>query len=130
MGCAERMPRYYVLAKGTKPLATTNNFPYPYEVALCFDVVRRPIGFAEGVGHGSAGGVFTVSEALEPKWRGHFSNATGEWLLPILEELARGCMPAKDELLEAAATRLGHEPESYEVQLSIADPHVRGGDGE
>lgn len=117
------MPRYHVLAKGTKPLALSNNYPWPYEIALCFDAVRLPVGFSEGVGHGFASGVFSVAEALEPKWREHFSHAAGEWLLPILENLALGVVPVEAEVLKAAAARLGREPETFDLQLSIADHH-------
>lgn len=117
------MPRYYVLAKGTKPVSKANNYPWPYEVALCFDTVRRPVGFAEGEGHGFASGVFSVAEALESKWKEHFSNAGGEWLLPILKNFALGVAPVEAELLRAAVARLGREPLTYDVQLSIADHH-------
>ncbi len=117
----ENMPRYYVLAKGTKPVSRSNNYPWPYEVALCFDAVQRPVGFAEGEGHGSAGGVFSVEEALGPKWRDHIQSAAGEWLLPTLEGMVKGHTPSKAELLAAASNRLGHEPTTYDVQLSIAD---------
>lgn len=114
------MPRYHVLAKGTRPVSHSNNTPWPCEIALCFEAVQRPVGFAEGAGHGSAGGVFSLAEALEPQWREHFASAAGEWLLPSLEQYSRGCPPNQADLLRIAAARLGHEPETYEVQLATA----------
>ena len=115
------MHLYYILAKGTKLLPYSNDFPWPYEIALCFNAVRSPVGFAEGVGHGSAGGVFTVAEALQLKWREHFSNARGEWLIPFLERLGEGAPLEKSELLNIAKAQLGHDAPSYEVPAAIAD---------
>jgi hypothetical protein len=80
----------YIMAKWTKPLAHANNFLWPYEIALCFDAVRRPVVFSGGVEHGSAGGAFAVAEALQPKLYAHFSNARGEWLIPYLARLGEG----------------------------------------
>ncbi|WP_440225287.1 hypothetical protein ACQQ2N_08535 [Dokdonella sp. MW10] len=52
-------PRFHILAAGTKPGADPA-VPWPYEISLCFDGVERPVGFAEGSGHCSAGNVFTA----------------------------------------------------------------------
>lgn len=108
------MPRYFVVAKGTKALPRANNYPWPYEVALCFDRVTKPVGFAEGEGHGSAGGLFSAHEALQPQWREHFVSARGEWLLPYIEHLAAGKQIDSAEVLSLAAAKLGRAPQSYE----------------
>jgi hypothetical protein len=83
---------------------------------LCFDPIAHPIGFAEGVGHGAVGGLFTAQEALQQQWREHFSFAQAEWLLPFIEQLAAGQSLNASELIALAASRLGHAPESYEHQ--------------
>jgi hypothetical protein len=108
------MSCYFILAKGTKTLPYANNFPWPYEVSICFDAVDRPVVFAEGVGHGAAGGVFTAQEALQPQWREHFALAKGEWLLPFIKQLAAGHLLNAPELLALAASKLGEAPQSYE----------------
>ena len=108
------MPRYFVLAKGTKLLPYANDFPWPYEVALCFERVDRPVGFAEGVGHGNGGGIFTAQEALQPQWHEHLSITNGEWLLPFIEQLAAGQSLPSKEMLSLATAKLGQAPESYE----------------
>lgn len=115
------MHRYYILAKGTKPLPHATDFPWPYEIALCFDAVQRPVVFSEGVGHSSVGGAFSVAEALESRWRKHFSNSRGEWLLPYLERIGEGASLDKRELLATSKVHLGHDPKSYEVQSAIAE---------
>lgn len=115
------MHRYYILAKRTKRLPHTNGFPWPYEIALCFDAVQRPVALSEGVGHGAAGGAFSVAEALQPKWHEHFSNARGEWLIPYLERLGEGASLDRNALLATSKAQLGHDPESYEVPPAIAE---------
>lgn len=93
----------------------------PYDIALCFDAVRRPVVFSEGVGHGSAGGAFSVAEALQPKWHEHFSNAQGEWLITYLERVRERASLDKSELLAISKAQLGHDPESYEVPPAMAE---------
>ncbi|MCP2067992.1 hypothetical protein [Pseudomonas laurylsulfatiphila] len=110
------MPRYFVLAKGTKALPLSGNYPWPYEVSLCFEAVAWPVGFSEGVGHGAAGGVFTAQEALHAKWREHIAAAKGEWLLPFIEQLAAGVHLDASSLLAIAAAKLGEPPEGYEFR--------------
>jgi hypothetical protein len=91
---------------------------------VCFEGVRRPIGFAEGSGHASSGGLFTAEEALQPSWREHFSLARGVWLLPYVMQLAAGDVPSQDEVLALATTSLGTVPASYEVPLDLAQREV------
>lgn len=114
------MHRYYILAKGWKPLAHANDFPWPYEISLCFDAVRHPVGFSEGVGYGSAGSVFSVAEALQPRWCEHFSNAHGEWLIPYLKRLGEGATVDLTELLTISRAHLGRDPDSYQVPPNMA----------
>lgn len=35
------MALYFDLAHGTKPLANAGNFPWPYDIAVCFELVSR-----------------------------------------------------------------------------------------
>jgi hypothetical protein len=65
--------------------------------------------------------VFSITEALEPRWREHFQNAQGEWLIPFLEQLGDGIHPDWSELLAISKARLGCDPEIFEVPSSIAD---------
>ncbi len=92
-----------------------SNYLWPYEVSLRFEPVDRPVGFAEGVGHGNAGGIFTAREALQLQWREHFTITHGEWLLPFIEQLAEGALFVPNEVVLSLATaNLGQTPESYE----------------
>lgn len=109
------MARYYVLAKGTKPLPSAADFPWPYEVALCFDEVASPVALSEGVGHGAAGGLFTAAEALKESWVKHIQFANGEWLVPVIEKLAQGAEIDSAAVIQSYITAHGHEPESFVV---------------
>jgi hypothetical protein len=110
------MPRYFVVAKGTKALPYAGNYPWPYEVSVCFEEVAKPIGWAVGVGHGNAGTLLSAAEALEPHWREHFASAQGEWLLPLLERLAAGGRLDQKEVLRIASANLGQEPGFHDVE--------------
>jgi hypothetical protein len=112
------LAKYFVLAKGTKPLPRTNDFPWPYEVAVCFETVPRPIGFSEGVGHGQAGGIFSAQDALGPTWKEHFSNAGGDWLLPFVRELAEGRSVSSAAVIKKYQELHGVEPQTYECNFS------------
>jgi len=109
------MARYFVLARGSKPLPYAGDFPWPYEISLCFDAVARPVGFVVGVGRDRPGTLLTPAEALEPHWEESFVNANGEWLLPFVARLAAGERLDRNEILRLSADTLGREPESYEV---------------
>jgi hypothetical protein len=110
------MPRYFVVAKGTKALPYAGNYPWPYEVGLSFDPVSQPVSLVVGVGQDRPGTRLTPAEALQPHWKESFLNANGEWLLPFLEQLAAGARLDPKEILALSAARLGREPESYEAQ--------------
>jgi hypothetical protein len=112
------VPRYFVVAKGTKALPYAGNYPWPYAISLCFEGVEKPLALAVGVGHGNAGSLLSAAEALEAHWREHFASAQGEWLLPFLEQVALGARLDQGQILALAAARLGKEPESYEQQAS------------
>ena len=109
------MARYHQLAHGEKP--TSSGFPYPYDVDLCLEGVASPVAFSEGVGHGAAGGLFTASEALEPRWREHLETARGLWLLPYIERLARGIAVEEAEVLREYRRIHGKEPGFYEIRV-------------
>jgi len=106
------VPRYFVVAKGTKALPYAGNYPWPYEVGISFDPVSRPVSLMVGVGQDRPGTLLTCAEALEPHWRESFASADGEWLLPFLE----GAKLDEKQILQLAAAKLGHAPDSYEVQ--------------
>jgi hypothetical protein len=110
------VPRYFVLAKGTKALPYAGNFPWPYEVGVSFDPVSRPVSLMVGVGQDRPGTLLTCAEALQPHWKESFVNAGGEWLLLFFEDALEGAQLDEKQILQLAAAKLGHAPESYEVQ--------------
>jgi len=72
------------------------------------------VAIAEGVAHGSAGGVFSVEEALAPVFARVFEGSNGEWLLPHLERMRAGRRYSEAELAGLFRERHGREPEVYE----------------
>ena len=112
------MALYFNLAHGTKPLTYSANFPWPFDVDICFEPVPHPIAFSEGVGHGSAGCAVSAVEAIESKWREHFEIANASWLLPYIERLAQGTALPRDEMLGRFLELNGKQPESYESKFS------------
>lgn len=107
------MPTWFNLAHGAKALAMSNNYPWPYDVDICFDDVASPVALSEGVGWGSAGCQLTALEALAGQWRAHFDITNGLWLIPYLERRASGIPLPKEEMLLEAEKRMGKPPESY-----------------
>ncbi len=107
------LPRFYTLAIGMAPREHAGDVEWPYEISLCFDGFERPVGFAEGSGHCSAGNVFTAEEALREHWRQHYVLAQGEWLIPYVHQLAQGIVPPRDALIALATQRLGRVPDSF-----------------
>lgn len=112
------MARYFNLAHGVKILKDAGNFKWPYDIDVCFEFVPHPIGFSEGVGHGSAGCAISAKEALDPKWREHFEVTNGEWLIPYIERLASGVPLPRDEMIAQFVSRARKQPESYESKFS------------
>jgi hypothetical protein len=104
--------RYYVLAKGVRPLPLSN-FHWPYEVSLCFEGVTHPVAFSEGVGHGAAGGVFAAGEALSPSWAQHISYAGAEWLIPFIERLESNSPVTDGEVIQIYLSKHNGPPESF-----------------
>ncbi len=107
------MARYYILAKGTNPLPSASNFPWPYEVSLCFEGVSHPVAFSEGVGHGATGGIFTAAEALSECWANHIQFANGQWLVPFIEQLSAGASIDRNGIVQQYILRHKHEPQSF-----------------
>jgi len=112
------MATFFNLAHGTKPLEYSNSFPWPYDIDICFDDVRHPVAFSEGVGHGAAGCAVSASAALEPQWREHFVLTNGDWLLPYIEQLSLGYPLPREEILLKYRTLHQKEPESYESKFA------------
>jgi hypothetical protein len=112
------MPRYFNLAHGTRPIQYATDFPWPYDIDVCFDQVPHPIAFSEGVGHGAAGCAVSASEALQPKWREHFDVTGAYWLLPHIERLAQGLPLPEDEMLHHFQTSNGKLPSSYDSKFA------------
>ncbi|MEF9416633.1 hypothetical protein ABXT21_19685 [Ralstonia sp. SM1864_UCD524_TZ4] len=112
------MSLYFNLAHGTKLLSLSANYPWPYDIDVCFDPVPHPIVFSEGIGHGSAGCAVSAEEALESKWNEHFEATRAHWLIPYIERLAQGIPLPKDELIMRFEEMHGKSPTSYESRLS------------
>lgn len=112
------MAVYFNLGHGTKSLAHSANYPWPYDIDICFDAVRHPIAFSEGVGFGSAGCAVAATEALEQKWREHFEITKSSWLIPYIENLAQGIPLPREEIVGRFRELNGKEPGSYESKFS------------
>jgi hypothetical protein len=112
------MAVYFNLGHGTRPLTHSANYPWPYDIDICFDEVRHPIAFSEGVGYGSAGCAVAATEALEQKWREHFEITNSSWLIPYIENLAQGIPLPRDEMVRRFRELSGKEPGSYESTFS------------
>lgn len=112
------MAHYFNLGHGTKPLPHAANFPWPYDIDICFEPVAHPIAFSEGVGHGSAGGALSASDALAEQWRAHFEITQSAWLIPYIERLAQGTPLPRDEMLRFYAELHGRQPECYQSAFS------------
>lgn len=108
------MALYFNLAHGTKPLPHAANFPWPFDIDLCFEPVPHPVTFSEGVGHGAAGCAVSAVDALLPAWRAHFDITQSSWLIPYIERLAQGTPLPRDEIMRRYAELHGRQPECYQ----------------
>ena len=107
------MSTFFQLATGTRPLTYASNFPWPFNIDLCFDPVAYPVAFSEGVGHGAAGCAVSAQEALGEKWREHVEICDAAWLLPYIEALAAGKPIFREEILAEYQRLHGEAPTSY-----------------
>lgn len=114
-----QMMVYYVFAREPATPAKPGDVIWPYEVALCFESVRRPVGFAEGSGMCSSSGLFTAAEALTATWSEHIALAQAQWLLPALRDMAAGRAPDREALFAHYFRLHGHEPAMFEIALDI-----------
>jgi hypothetical protein len=105
--------RFLKLASNLLDRGAEDPFVWPYWIDVSLDGPEVEVVFAEGVAHGSAGGVFTLDEALSSQWRSHFQRAEGEWLRPYLEQIAEGRAVDEAELVAAFTERHGRAPEHY-----------------
>jgi hypothetical protein len=112
------MTHYFNLAHGTKPLEFSGGYLWPYDIDVCFEPVSHPIAFSEGVGHGAAGCAVSASEALEPKWKEHFKITNSFWLIPHIENLAKGIPLPQEEILVQFQDFNGKQPTSYESKFA------------
>ena len=112
------MAVYFNLAHGSRPLPHAANFPWPFDIDICFDQVAHPIAFSEGVGHGSAGCALSASDALAEQWRAHFEITQSAWLIPYIERLAQGMPLPRDELMRFYAGLHGRQAACYQSAYS------------
>ncbi|GMA32343.1 hypothetical protein [Litorihabitans aurantiacus] len=91
---------------------STDRPAWPAHVDLVHDAAGRwTVGLGEGVGHGSAGGEFSVDEALQVRRLAHISRADGAWLVPFLRRLQAGGTVTESELVTAYRARHGRDPQ-------------------
>jgi hypothetical protein len=114
------MARYYILAKGNNALLSSGEAIWSHDISLCFEPVQNPVGFAEDIGHGGSGNLFTANEALGDQWRQHFVTAGGEWLLPFIEQIANGSAVDEAEVLRQYRARHGYAAGSFEAPFRPA----------
>jgi hypothetical protein len=112
------MAVYFNLGHGTKSLAHSAKYPWPYDIDICFDAVRHPIAFSEGVGFGSVGCAVAATEALDQKWREHFEITKLLWLIPYIENLAQGIPLPRAEIIGRFRELHSRKPGSYESKFS------------
>ena len=112
------MVKFYNIAHGTRELENAGNFPWPYDIDICFDDIKHPIAFSEGVGHASAGCAVTAHEALEEKWREHFEITNSFWLLPYIERLVEGTPLPQEEIIAIHRELNGQDADTYESNYS------------
>ena len=112
------MVKFYEIAHGEKLLETSGNFPWPYDISICFDGVQNPIGFGEGVAHGSGWCAVSAKEALEEKWAHFFVHTHAEWLLEHIANIANGGCLSKELVLNKFIEVHGHEPKSFEANVT------------
>lgn len=90
------MDRYEVIGEGRQG-------SYPYEVGIHWETPvpdkPRPVGFAEGSGHGSAGGYFPLSDVLLEIWTEHLRLCGCLWLRDLAtQEQSAGRFFSADEI--------------------------------
>ena len=108
------MSKFYNVAHGAKKLETADNFPWPYDIDICFEGINNPVAFSEGVGHGAAGCAVSANEALESKWSKHFELTNAQWFIPYIQKLVEGTPLPKDEIINICIGKNDKEPETYE----------------
>ena len=112
------MAVYFNLAHGSRPLPHATNYPWPFDIDICFDQVAHPIAFSEGVGHGSAGCALCAGDALGAQWQAHFEITQSAWLLPYIERLAQGIPLPREEIMRRYQELHGRQPECYQSVYS------------
>lgn len=109
--------RFLKLASNWLDRTEGDEFSWPYWVDVSVSGAEPRVAFSEGVAHGSAGGVFTVADALSERWQRHLESADALWLRPHLTRLAEGTPVSEEELAEAFHARHGRAPEAYEWDI-------------
>jgi hypothetical protein len=111
------MARYYMLAKAEAVTPYSSGFPWPYEVAVCFDPARYPVAISEGVAHRAVAITVTAADALKDQLKAHFAKSQDEWLLPIIHRMASGDTVTAEEAIAAYRNIHGQNPTSYEADI-------------
>ncbi|MBS3178786.1 MULTISPECIES: hypothetical protein [unclassified Pseudoclavibacter] len=108
-----REPKKRILRLASSPPrqgdAGSPAWPHDVDFVLSEDRVWT-IGLSEGVGHGSAGRVISVDEALQTRSLAHVVKADGSWLVPHLRRLHAGGRVTEEELVEDYLSRHGRLP--------------------
>lgn len=89
-------------------------FVVPFRVAAePLEPLPALVAFEEGVAHGYHGGVFPLTEALDPDWQRVFEQAEGIWLLPYLRRLAEGERVSEFDPVSHDIALHGSAPETF-----------------
>lgn len=108
------MNTYYTLARHSP--RGDGSHQHLFEVALCFESVDAPVGFAECDGRNESGGHYTAASALQPEWASHFVDADGEWLIPYIRAMAAGEPVCESEVLRLYRAKHSRQPDSYTIR--------------
>ncbi|MGV3753947.1 MAG: hypothetical protein ACO1QS_01030 [Verrucomicrobiota bacterium] len=98
-------------------LAHNGNQQSPCDIGVCFEAIPCPIYITEGIGQGAGGCPLSAAEALEPEWRTSFEKAKGTWLIPYIENLAKGIPLPREEMFWFYHHYHGQPPKHTDIPL-------------
>ncbi|PPF37007.1 hypothetical protein C5E05_08585 [Pseudoclavibacter sp. AY1H1] len=111
MVSSEPKKRILRLASSSPRQGDADSPAWPYDVDFVLNEGGLwTIGLSEGVGHGAAGRVVSVEEALQTRSLAHIVKAEGSWLVPYLRRLQAGGRVTEEELVEDYLSRHGRLP--------------------
>ena len=107
------MPQFFNLGHCDKRVPNLD-YPWPYDIDVCFDDIENPIAFREGEMHGAYGTNVSIQDAIGPTFSEYFEITKSQWLIPFLERSAQGAPLPKEEIFDIYWQLHRRIPESYE----------------